>query len=289
MQITEIMKNNDKTLSFEIFPPKTDAGLENLFLELEKLSAYHPDYVSVTYGAGGSTRDKTLDIALEIQKRLGIPPLAHFTCVGSDRDEIKAYISRIHEAGINNILALRGDPPSGQKDFIAPEKGFAHANELVSFLRNFFHGTIAVAGYPEGHVQAPSLDADIDNLHKKITAGADFIVTQLFFDNADFFRYQDKLASKGIDVPVIPGIMPITGLGQITRSVELSGARIPVELRRLIDSGLPEDDFFTAGCDYTLAQCRELSDHGVKGFHFYTLNKSEATGRILDELYPRKR
>jgi methylenetetrahydrofolate reductase (NADPH) len=238
----------------------------------------------VTYGAGGSTREKTLDIALQLKDRLGLVPLVHFTCVGSNREEIRHYIERVRDEGLVNILALRGDPPRGESHFTPPRDGFRYANELVSFIRSIHPFTIAVAGYPEGHIEAPDMETDIEHLKMKIDAGGEFIITQLFFDNTDFFRYMDHISREGIDKPVVPGIMPVTGLNQVNKSVELSGARIPDELQKIIEFSRDEDELRKRGLDYTIRQCQELKDNGVPGFHFYTLNRSFATGTILDAL-----
>ncbi|HRZ25253.1 MAG TPA: methylenetetrahydrofolate reductase [NAD(P)H] [Spirochaetota bacterium] len=272
------------TISFEIFPPKTPQGEINLWKELVELSALKPGYISVTYGAGGSTREKTLDIALKVRDSHEIEPLVHFTCVGADREEIAAYLKIVKEKNLENILALRGDPPQGQKSFTPPSGGFSHANELVGFVRKTGDFCIAVAGYPEGHIEAESLEADIDNLRKKIDAGADFIITQLFYDNADYYNFMNLTARRGISVPVIPGIMPVTSLSQITRITGMCGAKIPEKLMDDLHGCESEESICRAGTDYSIRQCAELKSWGVPGFHFYTLNKSDTVKRIIQSI-----
>ena len=248
------------------------------------MSALKPGYISVTYGAGGSTREKTLDIALKVRDSHEIEPLVHFTCVGADREEIAAYLKIVKEKNLENILALRGDPPQGQKSFTPPSGGFSHANELVGFVRKTGDFCIAVAGYPEGHIEAESLEADIDNLRKKIDAGADFIITQLFYDNADFYNFMNLTARRGISVPVIPGIMPVTSLSQITRITGMCGAKIPEKLMDDLHGCESEESICRAGTDYSIRQCAELKSWGVPGFHFYTLNKSDTVKRIIQSI-----
>lgn len=283
MKINELYKEKFG-ISFEIFPPKTPAGEKNLQNELKVLSTHHPDFVSVTYGAGGSTRDKTLDIALNIRDTYGITPLVHFTCVGAGKDEIASYINDVKSRGIDNILALRGDPPIGETNFTPHPNGFSHANELISFIRSLNGFTIAAAGYPEGHPEAPDYDTDMVNLKHKIDAGADMIITQLFYDNDDFYRFMDKLTKLGVDVPVIPGIMPISNMKQITNLTSKCGAKIPDKLMKVLTSCSSDDDACEAGMEYSIQQCRELKDWGVPGLHIYTINKSAAVSRIMKEL-----
>lgn len=276
---------NDKfNLSFEVFPPKTDKGMENLFRELQILKNYAPSFISVTYGAGGSTQEKTLNLVERIQSEIKVEPLMHFTCVGASKNEIQDYMNVVKEKGLHNILALRGDPPRGVENFEPHPDGFAYANDLVAFIKSLNNFNIAVAGYPEGHPEAGSFDADIDNLKKKIDAGGEIIITQLFFDNDDFKRYIDKIRSKGIDVPVIPGILPVTGKNQIDKIVSLSGAKIPKKLIDALDKCNIADDICRAGIDYSIEQCEELLREDVAGFHFYPLNKSKAVSLVLDNI-----
>ncbi len=276
---------NDKfTISFEIFPPKTAAGDENLFAELKELVKYKPEFISVTYGAGGSTREKTIDLAVKIKNEFAINPLVHFTCVGSDRDDIKNYLHRVKKLGLDNILALRGDPPAGNTGFVKPENGFSYADELIKYIKSIEDFRIAVAGYPEKHAEAVSFADDINNLKKKIDAGGEVILTQLFLDNTAFFRYVDAVHAAGIKVPVIPGIMPLVNERQIERMVQLSGANIPSSLKAVLENCANDDEIASAGIDFAISQCAELIKYGVSGFHFYPLNKANAVSRVLNAL-----
>ena len=284
MNILDIYNSKEFTASFEIFPPKTEKGNQNLWKEMKEMSELDPAYVSVTYGAGGSTRDKTLDIATKIKNDYSITPLVHFTCVGSGRDEIKKYLKIVKNLGIENILALRGDPPLGETTFAPPPDGFSYANELVEYIRSINGFTIAVAGYPEGHIESEDLESDIENLKKKVDAGADFIITQLFYNNNDFYHFMDTIIRKNISLPVIPGIMPVTSLTQIKKITSMCGATIPGTLQKRLQQCPSEDSFCEAGIDYSIEQCSELKAWGVKGFHFYTLNKTRAVKKILKEI-----
>lgn len=279
------MTDASQSLSFEVFPPKTEKGHHTLMKEMETLAAFSPEYISVTYGAGGSTRDRTLDIALEIRDRFDITPLVHFTCVGFSADEVEEYIRTIRKKGISDILALRGDPPAGEENFRPHPEGFGHADELVRFIKSREDFHVAVAGYPEGHIEAPDLDTDITYLKQKVDAGGELIITQLFFDNRDFFTFIDKIRSRGIEVPVTAGIMPVTGIQQIERSIELSGAKIPPALQQLLDRYDSDEDLRKAGLEYSTRQCEELRESGAtEGFHFYTLNRAASTSAILEGL-----
>lgn len=283
MNIAELYKNKF-TLSFEIFPPKTEKGMINLFNELESLSKYDPGYISVTYGAGGSTQSKTLDIATRIKNDLNLTPLVHFTCVGSNRHEIKEYLDIVKKNKISNILALRGDPPQGETEFKPVDDGFSYANELIEYINTIENFNIAVAGYPEGHLEAKDFDTDIENLKRKVDTGADFIITQLFYDNNNFYDYMDKIEKVGIKIPVIPGIMPVTNQKQVERITDMCGAKIPQKLINSLTECKIDDPICDDGIDFTINQCKELIDWGVKGFHFYTLNKSDIVERIIKNL-----
>ncbi|OHD71957.1 MAG: methylenetetrahydrofolate reductase [NAD(P)H] [Spirochaetes bacterium RBG_16_49_21] len=276
--------NERFVISFEIFPPKTEAGEESLMQALKELSAYKPGFISVTYGAGGSTREKTLELSLKIRDRIGITPVVHFTCVGSGRREIAEYLRMVKAKRISNILALRGDPPQGQERFVPPPDGFSYANELVTYIREIEVFNIGVAGYPEGHIEAPDLDTDIANLKKKVDAGASYIITQLFFSNNDFYIFMDKIRRIGITIPVIPGIMPITNMAQVKKVTTMCGAKIPPELMSRLLSCDSKDEICEVGIEYSIAQCRELMQWGIPGFHFYTMNKSTAVKKIIDAL-----
>ena len=276
--------NEKFVISFEIFPPKTPKGEENLQNELKLLSAHKPDFVSVTYGAGGSTRDKTLELALQIQNDFGITPIVHFTCVGSSKDDIRSYIEKVKMNGIDNILALRGDPPEGEKSFKPVTGGFSHANELIEFIRGIDDFTIAAAGYPEVHTEALTMEDDLLNLKKKVDAGARFIITQLFYDNNAFYEFMNNVSRLGINIPIVPGIMPITSRGQIDRLVQLSGTKIPPALMNTLEQCVTAEEEKKVGLEFSVKQCSELKSWGVKGLHIYTMNKSHPVTHIMQEL-----
>jgi len=271
-------------ISFEIFPPKTDEGMTNLFTELDILTKYNPAFISVTYGAGGSTRNKTLDLALEIKRRYGIQPLVHFTCVGAGRAEIKEYLGKVKELGLTDILALRGDPPKGQADFVPAPDGFAYANELVEFIGKEGGFNIAVAGYPDKHTACSDFETDVDNLKRKIDAGAQIVLTQLFFNNDSYFKLVDALKKKDADVIVIPGIMPMTSAAQIEKMAVMCGAMVPASLADALNNAATPEDAQQAGIDFAVTQCLELKARGVKGFHFYPLNKASVVQQILERI-----
>jgi len=285
MDIAVCLQHKKPLLSFEVFPPKTSSGEENLFKELSIMVHYKPDFISVTYGAGGSTRDKTLEIAIRIKKSFSIEPLVHFTCVGQSKDDIVSYLHYVQTLGFSNILALRGDPPMGETHFKPHPGGFTHANELVSFIRSMNHFTIGVAGYPEGHIEAPDLDTDIANLKKKVDAGADFIITQLFFNNDKFYTFLDKTIKAGITIPILPGIMPLTSIAQLTKITTMCNPDIPNSLLQELEKCSQPDDMCKVGIEFTIQQCQQLRSYGVPGFHFYPLNKSAAIKLILDEFW----
>jgi len=286
----KMFKAKKPVISYEVFPPKGEntempAKIDALLSELKLLTKFNPAFISVTYGAGGSTQEKTLDIVLKIKNELGINPMPHFTCVGSTRGQIKDYISIIEENGINNILALRGDPPKGQEHFVKPEGGFGYANELVEFIKNNTNLSIAVAGYPEKHPECKTMEEDIENLKRKVDAGADAIITQVFFDNDYYFDFVEKLGHVGIDVPVIPGILPITNLSQVERMMSLCGSKIPeVLINRLKQHQNDPDAIRETGIEFAVYQCRPLVDAGAAGIHFYTLNKAYATSKVIENL-----
>lgn len=271
-------------LSFEVFPPKTPSGLEALWGHVAELMRFKPAFMTCTYGAGGSTRGKTLDIAARIHRDHEIPVAAHLTCVGSTIDELRDYLSDARDRGIDYIVALRGDPPAGEDQFTAVDGGLAYANELVSLIRGEYADFgIAVAGYPETHQEAVSADADLENLKRKVDAGADCVITQLFYTNDDFFRFRDRCERAGIVVPIVPGILPVTSAGQLQRVVSNCGANLPEDLfTAMTDAG--DDAAYEIGVAHSVLQARELIDAGVPGLHFYVLNKSQTTGAILSQL-----
>ena len=286
MNLGDLFRERDFVLSVEIFPPKTEKGDQTLAGHLECLTAYDPAFVSCTYGAGGSTRGKTLDWCKRIQSEFGRTATAHFTCVSSTRDDLVEWLQEADQAGVRNIMALRGDPPEGQKQFSATEGGLEYANELVELIRSRFpHFGIGVAGYPEKHPEAPDIDIDRANLKRKVDAGADAVFTQLFYVNENFLRFRDQCAAEGIEVPIVPGIMPITEFARIKRITSMCGAVFPTELAARLEAVQDDADAqFEIGVDYAIEQCRDLIDKGVAGIHFYVLNKSSACERILGEL-----
>lgn len=283
MRISERLQSGPPTFSFEFFPPKDDIGFWDLYKTIESLKPLSPTYVSVTYGAGGSTRRKTVDLVARIKRDVGMEAMAHLTCVGATRDEIGQVLDELHLRGIENVLALRGDPPGGVGAFVPTEGGFRFASELVSFIRTHHnHFCLGAACYPEGHPEATSRPADLEHLKRKVDAGVDFLITQLFFDNADFYAFRDKAQSVGLRLPIIAGIMPILSVGQIKRFTTMCGARIPAELLRRVEA--VEDDpeaVRQIGTFHAVEQSRDLIRQGVAGIHYYTLNKSTATRAIL--------
>jgi len=273
-------------ISFEFFPPKTEEGDRNLLEKtIPALLQTRPDYCSVTYGAGGSTRDKTLMIVDRIQRQHGLTAVAHLTCVCATKDEIRGLLEQIRSLGVRNVLALRGDPPGGGEFKLTPG-GFEFSNQLVEFIRGFDHFSIGVAGFPEGHIACKQgKQVDWGYLKNKINAGADYVLTQLFFENADFYEFRDHLRKQGVKVPLVPGIVPILNAAQIKKFTALCGARIPSPLLAKLDQLGNDDAAVTQfGIDYATQQCADLLRNGAPGIHFYTLNKSHSTVRVLKNL-----
>ena len=273
-------------LSIEIFPPKTPAGDAALFQTLDRLTAFQPGFVSCTYGAGGSTSRRTVELCVEIQRRYGITATSHFTCVGSTRDELLDWLRFAQQSGIQNIMALRGDPPAGQTNFQPVAGGLRYANELVALIREHFPKLgIGVGGYPEKHPEAPDPETDLDNLKRKVDAGADAVFTQLFFVNENFYRFRDRCEQAGIRVPIVPGIMPVTEFARVKRITSLCGAVFPPELASRLEAVQTEEAAqFKIGVEWAIRQCRDLVTQGVPGLHFYALNKSPACEEILKAL-----
>ncbi len=273
-------------ISFEFFPPKTEGGYTSLKKAIADLKALNPSFVSVTWGAGGSTREKTRGLVTQIQDDTGIPAMAHLTCVGTTRDEMTEILDGFANAGITNVLALRGDPPQGQEAFETVEDGFAHADDLVTFLRTRWNFCIGAACYPERHAEAENLEEDMANLKRKVDAGVDFLITQLFFDNQHFFRFVERARMADIHVPIVPGIMPALSAASLQRFRTMCGCDIPLELEeQLTQAGEDKVRAMNVGIDWATAQCRELLDHGIPGLHFYTLNQSPATQQICRNLF----
>jgi methylenetetrahydrofolate reductase (NADPH) len=284
MRLDQIFLRGKPTVSFEFFPPKSDEGWTSLYQTIEHLKPLKPSYVSVTYGAGGSTRAKTVELCGKIQNDVGIDTMAHLTCVGHTADEVGGILDSLWSAGVKNVLALRGDPPSGGPWTKTPG-GFEHADELVGYVKARNDFFVSCAGFPEGHPQCLNLTRDLEHLKGKVDRGAGAVVTQLFFDNTDFLRFRDDCRRIGINVPIVAGIMPIGNVSQIKRFVTMCGAKIPHRLLTKLESlEKNPDDVYKAGIEYAVNQCRDLIFHGVEGLHFYTLNKSPATVDIVRQL-----
>lgn len=287
MKIAELWKKKATTFSFEFFPPKTDEEGALVLETARSLKSLDPDYISVTWGAGGGTRRKTLDLVSAIKNDVGIETMAHLTCVGAGRRDIDEVLEEMGRRGVQNILALRGDPPRGSAQFVPHPDGFRHASELVGHIRARLDVCLGVAGYPEGHPECPDRNKDLDHLKFKVDQGADFVVTQLFFDPTDFLRFRDRAMSRGVRVPLVAGVMPITNVGQMKRFTTLCGARIPPALESALDRAQNDAEaVIRLGIDHAVQQCRALLAEGVSGIHFYTLNRSRSTTEILRQLRP---
>ncbi len=273
--------------SFEFFPPKKDEDWEKLFETIAALSPLNPSYVSVTYGAGGSTRSRTHDLVTRIQKETGLTVVSHLTCISSDREETGTILENYQENGIVNVLALRGDKPAGVATIEEAIKDFPHAIDLVGFIKTSYPAIgVGVAGFPEGHPETPNRMKEIEYLKEKIDAGADYIVTQLFFDNRDYFDFVERCAIAGITVPIIPGIMPITTKKGMIRMSELAlGARVPAPLLSKVMNAANDTEVASIGIEWATSQVQELIDHNIKGIHFYTLNMADATLRIFNNIH----
>jgi methylenetetrahydrofolate reductase (NADPH) len=286
MRIDEILSRGDEPVfSFEFFPPKTPEGERNLYRALTELKPLDPAYVSVTYGAGGSTRDKTLEIVQRIKEEFDLEAMAHFTCVEQTTGEIEATLARMREAGIENVLALRGDPPQGQTEWTKTEGGLEYSHELVRLIRAEYPFAVGAACFPETHIHATSPEDDLRYLKEKVDAGVDFLITQLFFDNALYFDFVERARAIGIETPIIPGIWPITNVAQIQKVTEMCGATISEEMRSELEARRDEPEAaLDFGVAYATLQCAELLREGAPGIHFYTLNRSPATRAILGAL-----
>ena len=292
MHISDILKEDAPTFSFEFFPPKTPQALDQLFENIRQLEPLKPAFVSVTYGAGGSTREMTHELVVRLKATTALDPIPHLTCVGHNEAEIEKILVRYSAAGVSNILALRGDPPRDQHGYDHSKDVFPQAANLVRFIKRFSGHQdqrgfgIGVAGFPEGHPATPNRLVEMDHLKAKVDAGADYICTQLFFDNRDFFDFRDRCAIAGIHVPVLAGIMPVTSLSSMRRMAELAGgARFPARLLKALHRGGDSPDAIRQiGLHYATEQCADLLDQGVAGIHFYTLNQSTATREICQRL-----
>jgi methylenetetrahydrofolate reductase (NADPH) len=286
MRIDRILEATHPVFSFEFFPPKTDEGQRNLEDALADLRKDNPDYASVTYGAAGSTRERTVEVTKWIKADLGLEAMAHLSCVGEAVDRLREILDEIAAAGIDNVLALRGDPPRGETDWKPHPDGLESSVDLITMIRSSYDFCIGATCFPEVHPEAPDLDHDLRFLKRKVDAGATFLITQLFFDNEDYFRFVDSAREYGIDLPIIAGIMPITNFEQIKRFTTLCGATIPAALLEQLEARNAQGEEAVAelGVAYATLQCADLLARGAPGIHFYTLNKSPATRAILSAL-----
>lgn len=288
MRIAKLYADGEPVVSFEFFPPKTAAGYDLLLGAIAELKRLGPGFVSVTWGAGGSTRRRTAELVARIQRELGLTAMAHMTCVGSAAEELAETLDALARDGLENLLALRGDPPRDQPDFRPAPGGFAHADELVRFVRSRWDFCIGAACYPETHPEAASPEADLAHLASKVRAGAEFLITQLFFDPQHYFAFVARARAAGIEVPIVPGIMPVISAHNARRMAKLGGAGIPAELEaRLAAAGDDEAATLEVGVEWATEQCRTLLASGAPGLHFYTLNRSPAVRRVHENLFGR--
>jgi methylenetetrahydrofolate reductase (NADPH) len=285
MRINDLLSISEPCFSFEFFPPKTDEGVRALFETVQALRPLEPSFVSITYGAGGSTRSRTIELTSRFKKELSVEAVAHLTCTGATKEDLTGVLDQLKEAGIENVLCLRGDPPRGQTNFVAAEGGFRYAHELTSFTKGGWPFCIGTAGYPEKHPESTDRYQDLLHLKQKVDAGASFVITQLFFENSYYYEFVAQARRLGITVPILPGIMPITNAEQIERITALSGATIPERLRKeLAQRRNDPTAAMELGVAYATIQCADLLRNGAPGIHFYTLNKSSATRAILAAL-----
>jgi methylenetetrahydrofolate reductase (NADPH) len=285
MKINTLYDNKKFTLSFEVFPPVREGNVDQLYQAIQELAVFQPNFISVTYGAGGRTRDRSIEIASTVKNKFQLEVLAHLTCVQATEKDIEQILESFWKENVENILALRGDPPEGTERFVKTEGGFGFACDLVSFIRSRYDFCIGVAGYPEGHPEAPSIDTDMLNLKSKVSAGADFIITQLFFNTDHFYRFRDRALAMDIQVPIIPGVFPIVNYSQVTRIISLSGAEIPRRFAETIDrvKDKPEE-VEKYGVEYAIRQAEDLIRNEVAGLHLYCMNKSGPASRIIASL-----
>ena len=276
--ISEILATKLAVRSLEFFPPKDDAGVEALRQTANALKRIAPDFVSVTYGAGGSTRERTAQVSKLLREETGFTVMPHLTCVGHTREELNGVADTLHAHGYRNIMTLRGDPPKGQTEFVPYKDGLRYGSDLVALLKaRHADFCLGVGGYPEKHPEAPSASVDLDNLKRKVDAGADFITTQLFFDNDVYYRFVDQCRARGITIPIVPGIMPVLSLKQIKRFTEMCGATLPQKLiTRLEAAGETPDVVETLGIDWSLTQIRDLLERGAPGYHLYIMNRAKS-------------
>jgi methylenetetrahydrofolate reductase (NADPH) len=285
MKISDIFKTQSRTYSFEFFPPKDEISAVDFGINVGQLARLNPSFVTVTYGAGGSTQERTFALVDFLQNKIGLDTMAHYTCVNASREKVAADLDYLTGIGIHNLMLLRGDPPKGQGTFVPHPNGFAYSSELIEFAKKRHNICAGGGAYPERHPEAPSIESDLQNLRRKIDAGVDFLITQLFFINDNYFDFVNKARAIGINCRIIPGIIPITSFGQIKRFGQMSGGVIP---EALIHQMEPYKDnaekIYQIGMDYAIQQCRDLLVLGAPGIHFYTLNKSRATVEIFETL-----
>ncbi|HEX8715274.1 MAG TPA: methylenetetrahydrofolate reductase [NAD(P)H] [Solirubrobacteraceae bacterium] len=285
MRINEIIAAETPVFSFEFFPPKTEAGEQNLYAALRDLKTLEPSFVSVTYGAGGSSREKTIEIVKRIKDEFGLEAMAHFTCVGATVQQLRETLDEMRAAGIENVLALRGDPPEGQQDWTKTDGGLEYSRELVELIGADYPFAIGAACFPETHIHAESAESDLRYLAEKVQAGVDFLITQMFFDNSFYFDFVARARAAGVEVPIIPGVMPITRVGQVERMAQMCGSEIPDGLRRELHARADDAEaVLDFGVAYATLQCAELLAGGAPGIHFYTLNRSPASRAIVSAL-----
>ena len=286
MLVKDILASAKTSFSFEFFPPKTPTAWDSLFFHIRDLIPLHPSYVSVTYGAGGSTRDRTHELVVRLKQETDLTVVSHLTCVGSSRDELHGILANYRASGVRNILALRGDQPKGAEERRKTAEDFTHTADLVGFIMQHFpEMSVGVAGFPEGHPETPNRLLEIDYLKAKVDAGADYIVTQLFFDNRDFYDFCERCELAGIRVPILAGIMPITSRQGMIRMAELAGgARLPARLLKAVARAQDDEYVEKVGVHWATEQVRDLLDHKARGIHFYTLNSSKATLKIYESL-----
>lgn len=284
LKITEILKKT-RPVSFEFSPPRSADGIPAVLEILEGLKTYDPDFVSVTYGAGGSTRAFTEEITVQAKRIAGVEVMAHLTCVGQIKEEIHGVLERLEAAGVENIIALRGDPPRGNTEFVPVAGGFQHATDLLEHIKANFKFGVAAACYPESHTESTDLETDLKYIKLKVDRGAEFLVTQLFYDNRDYFDFVERARAAGISVPIIPGILPVLNSAQVRRFTALCGSKVPPALDALLDKYADNDESARdMGVEYATTQVRELWEAGVPGVHFYVLNRDYSVSRILDNL-----
>lgn len=285
--ISDMLSTGEPVLSVEFFPAKTEEGARQILRTAKALTSFGPDFVSITYGAGGSTRERTLDYGELLEDIFGFEVMPHLTCVGHSRDELRVILGRFKQAGFRNIMTLRGDPPKGQKDFQPHPDGLRYGSELVAFIRETFpHFCLGVGGYPEKHPEAPSLEEDLKHLKHKVDQGADFITTQLFFDNRLFFNFLDQCRALGIEVPVVPGILPALSFDQVTKFCAFCQASLPEKLGKQLEAVKDDPEASRAvGVEWARAQIKELIERGAPGVHLYILNRSASALELVEQLH----